>query len=96
MTYLVAQGGVIPEEYLPLLAPKHIVFPALGVLFALLGVVAGAASLENPETAGKLMIVSAVGGAGTSLILYAPAALLLLAGSYFSLTHKGKPSWCIL
>jgi hypothetical protein len=96
VTYMIGDTGLIPEKYVPLLVPKHIAFPALGVLFALLGVIAGAASLDNPRTAGKLMIVSAVGGAGTALILYAPAALLLLAGSYFSLTHAGKPSWCPL
>lgn len=96
VTYMVGESGLIPEKYVSLLVPKHIVFPALGVLFALLGIVAGAASIEDPETAGKLMIVSAVGGTGTALLLYAPAALLLLAGGYFSLTHRGKPSWCIL
>jgi|GEM_PF-5342231 len=96
VTYMVGESGLIPEKYVSLLVPKHIVFPALGVLFALLGIVAGAASLDNPRTAGKFMIVSAVGGAATALLLYAPAALLLLAGGYFSLTHTGKPRWCPL
>jgi hypothetical protein len=96
VTYMIGDSGLIPEKYVSLLVPKHIVFPALGVLFALLGIVAGAASLDDPRTAGKFMIISAVGGAGTALLLYTPAALLLLAGGYFSLTHAGKPRWCPL
>jgi hypothetical protein len=96
LTYVVGESGLIPEKYVSLLVPKHIYLPAVAVLFAVLGIVAGAASLDDPETAGKLMIVSAVGGVGCVLLLYSLAALLLIAGAYFCLTHRGKPSWAIL
>lgn len=93
VTYMVGETGAIPEKYMGLLVPKHIAFPAVGVLFALMGVVAGAASLDNPKTAAKLMVVSAVGGVATSLILYAPATILLICGAYFCLTPEGPPRW---
>ena len=81
--------GLIPEEFAIFVVPKHIAFPLIGVLFATLGIIGASMAGSEPKLAGLWMILSAVGGAASVLVLYVPPYLLLWAAAYFAFTPDG-------
>lgn len=98
-TFFLGQAGLFPEEYATytaLITPKNIFLPAIGAAFALIGLVGAVVVLDEPKRGGGLMILSAVGGVGAALVLYAAGAFLLIVGAYLSLTYKGRPKWGII